>query len=79
MRAHGAMPQATAIEPLSPRDALMELVASAFRIDTSDQAMLAREFQHLDRIARVVPLRRLWLSDDLQSTTAIAAVLADLP
>jgi hypothetical protein len=79
MRAHGAMPQATAIEPLSPRDALIELVASAFRIDTSDQAMLAREFQHLDRIARVVPLRRLWLSDDLQSTTAIAAVLADLP
>jgi hypothetical protein len=79
IRAYGAMPQATAIEPLSPRDALMELVASTFRIDTSDQAMLAREFQHLDRIARVVPLRRLWLSDDLESTMAIAAVLADLP
>lgn len=53
------------IEPLSMRDAFMELVEFAFRLDLTDQAMILRQMRVLERVAREVPVRRLRLPDDL--------------
>ena len=53
------------IEPLSVRDAFMELVEFAFRLDLSDQAMILRQMRVLERVAIEVPIKRLRLPDDL--------------
>lgn len=53
------------IEPLSIRDAFMELVETAFRLDLTDQVMILRQMRVLERVAREVPVRRLRLPDDL--------------
>ena len=53
------------MEPLSIRDAFVELISYAFRLDLSDQAMLLRQMQVFERVANEVPVRRLHLSNDL--------------
>lgn len=53
------------IEPLSMRDAFMELVACAFRLDLTNQAMILRQMRVLERVAKEVPVKRLRLPEDL--------------
>ncbi|MFA5915498.1 MAG: hypothetical protein WC830_18295 [Burkholderiales bacterium] len=67
------------IEPLSIRDAFMELVSYAFRLDLTDQAMILRQMQFLERVAREVPLKRLRLPADLAALPAVREmILQDL-
>lgn len=66
------------LEPLSTRAAFMELVDATFRLDAVDRDMLTREFRFWERAALTVPMRRLWLDDDLNSLNAREAVLRDL-
>jgi hypothetical protein len=71
-------PNPRPLEVLTAREAFMELVAATFRLDVTDRSMLAREFHVFERVIRSVPMRRLWLTDDLFSETACKAVLEDL-
>jgi hypothetical protein len=66
------------LEPVPAREAFMELVAATFRLDITDRSALAREFLVCERVTRSVPMRRLWLTDDLFSETAREAVLEDV-
>lgn len=74
----GRGPSSRVLEPIAAREAFMELVAATFRLDITDRGMLAREFLVLGRVARSVPMRRLWLTDDLLSEAAREAVLQDV-
>ena len=47
------------IEKLSPRDSFMALVRCAFRLDITDQQMLARQFRFLKRVTSTISVRRL--------------------
>ena len=67
------------IEPLSIRDAFMELVEFAYRLDLSDQAMILRQMRVLERVALEIPVRRLRLPDDLGALPAAREmILQDL-
>jgi hypothetical protein len=66
------------LEPLTARAAFMELVDATFRLDAIDREMLTREFRFWEKVALTVPMRRLWLEDDLRSPIVRAAVLRDL-
>ena len=66
------------LEPLAPRAAFMELVDATFRLDATDRVMLTREFRFWERTALSVPMRRLWVADDLFSASARESVLADM-
>lgn len=68
-----------AIESLSVRDAFMELVEFAFRLDLSDRTMMLRQMDVLERVALEVPVRRLHLPDDLGALAqARRMILQDL-
>lgn len=72
-------PDAPEIEPLSARDALIELVNAAYRLDLLDRDRLTGEFRFLERVALRVPMRRLRIPDDFAALPAVhAAVLSDL-
>jgi len=64
-----------AIEPLSVRAAFMELVECAFRLDLSDQSMILRQMQVLERVAKEVPVKRLRLPDDLGILPAVREMI----
>ncbi|MBE0614407.1 MAG: hypothetical protein IH604_12125 [Burkholderiales bacterium] len=67
------------IEPLSIRDALVELISYTFRLDLTDQTMILRQMRVLERVAREVPVRRLHLPDDLGLLPEVRAlILQDL-
>jgi len=67
------------ILPLSVRDAFMELVSYAFRLDLSDQAMILRQMQFLERVAEKVPVKRLRLPRKLAALVpAQELILRDL-
>ncbi|MEK7435722.1 MAG: hypothetical protein AAB150_02425 [Pseudomonadota bacterium] len=67
------------IEPLSIRDALVELLSYTFRLDLTDQTMILRQMRVLERVAREVPVRRLRLPDDLKLLPAARElILQDL-
>ena len=67
------------IEPLSMRDAFMELVGCAFRLDLTDQAMILRQMRVLERVAKEVPVKRLRLPEDLgMLPAACELILQDL-
>jgi len=51
--------ESVSIAPVSPRQALMELVEAAFRLDIRDRAMLARQFTFLARVVARVPAAAL--------------------
>jgi hypothetical protein len=53
------------VEPLGGGEALAEVLEAAFRLDIEDKAMLGRQFEFFSRLVRRVPVRRLWMSDDL--------------
>jgi hypothetical protein len=70
---------AAKVEPVSPRDAFMELISASFPLDFRDQRMLARHFRAMQRVAGTVPMRRLIVPDNLSALDAVrGAVLADL-
>ena len=67
------------IEPLSIRDAFVELISYAFRLDLTDQAMILRQMRVLERVANEVPVKRLRLPDDLGVLPAVRElILQDL-
>lgn len=67
------------IEPLSLRDAFMELIEYAFRLDLTDRAMILRQMRVLERVASKVPVKRLRLPNDLGILqTAREMILEDL-
>lgn len=75
----GGEPATPRIERLSRREGLVELIASAFRLDIADRAMLARQFCFLARVASRVPVRRLRIPHDFAALPAVrASILADL-
>lgn len=53
------------IEPLSMRDAFMELVKCAFRLDLTDHAMILRQMRVLERVVKEVAVRRLRIPETL--------------
>jgi hypothetical protein len=69
---------AAKLERLTARETLMELVDETFRLDPTDEAMLAEEFRFWERVALAVPARRLRIGRDLSSTEAREQVLEDL-
>jgi len=65
--------------PLFPRDALMELVKHAYRLDIADRQALGQEFEILARVAALLPLYRLSFPRDFSLLPAVRdAILADL-
>ena len=70
---------AARIEPLCGRDAFMEIVSSAFVMDVTDAATLARHFRFVERLIEMVPVRRLRLPNGFARLPDVrAAVLSDL-
>jgi len=73
------VPDAVLIQELDPGDALMGLVKAAYRLDTTDRAMLLRQFQFLSRVAESVPVKRLVIPDEYSALAGVrAAILQDL-
>jgi len=67
------------IEKLSPRDSFMALVRCAFRLDITDQKMLARQFHFLKRLAARISVRRLSFPRKFDLLPALQeAILKDL-
>jgi hypothetical protein len=54
------------IERLDGGPASAEVLEAAYRLDIEDKAMLSRQFEFFSRLASRVPVRRLWMPDDLQ-------------
>lgn len=77
-RASGAHARRAGVESMRARDAVMELVSSTFRFDERDRRAMRRELQLWVQLARAVPTRRLWAGEQVESTAACEAVLADL-
>lgn len=67
------------IEVISRREAFIILVTSGFRLDITDRTMMARQFDFLERVAMLVPVRRLHVPEDFSALSAIRdTILADL-
>jgi hypothetical protein len=67
------------IEPIEPREALIDLLSSSFLLDFADPEMLARHFQLMEKVAARVPVKRLKVPNDLSALSAVREqVLADL-
>ncbi len=74
-----AAASAPCIERLSRRDAFVELLASSHRLDTTDHAVLVRQFDFFERVVAEIPVCRLHLLTDFAALSASReAVLADL-
>lgn len=65
------------IEPFSIRDAFMELVEFAFRLDLTDQAMILRQMRVLERVAKEVPVKRLRVPDNLAALPAARELILE--
>ena len=71
--------QAITIEPLSAREAFIELVSYCFKLEIDNRDVLAREFQLLNRIAQLPLFYRLTYRHDFAQLPAVqAAVLEHL-
>ncbi len=67
------------IQHLPARESLLVLIRSAFRLDTTDRATLARQFRFLSRVVSEVTVRRLVFPRKLEVLRAIReTILADL-
>ena len=53
------------IERLDGGQASAEVLEAAYRLDIEDKAMLSRQFGFFSRLASRVPVRRLWMPDNL--------------
>jgi len=77
--ADGAAPEVPAIEPLTAREAFVELFEYSFRLDAADRAMIERQMGLLERVAREVPVKRLRIPGHYQALAAARdLVLRDL-
>jgi hypothetical protein len=65
------------MEALSPRDACMELLGYGMRLDTTDPEMLAREFDFAQYAANHIPMKRLWLPNNLRALGAVREMIED--
>jgi hypothetical protein len=65
------------IEAVSPRDAFIELVRHAFRLDIGDRTMLARQFRSLQRLVERVSICRLIYPRNFDHLQLVAAAIAD--
>jgi hypothetical protein len=71
--------QVITIAPLSPRDAFMELVRHAYRMDITDVGRLRKEFECLGRVAAFPRVCRLTFPRDFSLLPAIrTAILENL-
>jgi hypothetical protein len=71
--------KAVNISPLPPREAFMELVRYAFKLDITDRERLSEEFECLDRLVALPLLYRLAFPRDLSRLSAVReAILEDL-
>jgi hypothetical protein len=67
------------IDELSARESFAQLLRSTYRLDTTDSAMLSREFRALHSLIGRVPVRRLEIPSDFEALPAARdIVLADL-
>jgi hypothetical protein len=67
------------IEPISPRDALLELVQASFPLDITDSETLARHFRFMERVAETVPISRLVMPHGFDQLPRVReAVLRDI-
>ena len=67
------------ITPLAPRDVLMALIGSAFRLDITDRHMITRQLQFFARVHARIPVRGLTLPDSYASLPAVRnAIVQDL-
>jgi hypothetical protein len=53
------------VERLDGGQASAEVLEAAYRLDIEDKAMLSRQFGFFSRLASRVPVRRLWMPDNL--------------
>jgi hypothetical protein len=65
------------VEPLAPREGLMELVQNTYVNYLLDAAMRVREFEVLGRLVRRVPLRRVVPHEDPASLAALCRVIRE--
>ena len=68
---------APSIEQISPVAALQELIGATFRLETDNPAILRREFIILNEVARRVPMRRLYVPNDMSMLPAVCAAVLD--
>ena len=67
------------IEPLSERDAFIELIRHTFRLDPCDRIHLANEMERLARLSQVVSVRRLHVPRRFENLSSVRkSVLLDL-
>jgi hypothetical protein len=65
------------IESVPRRDAFIQLVRHAFRLDTGDRTMLARQFRSLQRLVKRVSICRLIYPRNFDHLQLLAAAIAD--
>lgn len=65
------------IDVAPDREALMELVRYAVRLDIGDRQLLLRRFRHLQRVVECVPICRLTYPRNLAHLQVVAAAIAD--
>jgi len=75
--AGGASSAKPRMEALSRRDACMELINYGMRLDSTDPELLAREFDFAQYAANHIPMKRLWLPNDLRALDAVREVIED--
>ena len=67
------------VEAIDGREAVMALVSSVFPFDITDRKVLARQFEFFERVATLVPARRLRVPEDFAALAAVReAIFADL-
>jgi hypothetical protein len=67
------------VEAIPGGEAFMSLVTSVFRLDITDRGLLARQFDFFERVASLVPIRRLHVSPEFSALPALReAIFADL-
>jgi hypothetical protein len=65
------------IQAAPAREAFIELVRHAFRLDVGDRKMLTRQFRSLQRLVEHVPICRLTYPRDFAHLQAVAGAIAD--
>jgi len=69
--------QAPFVEPVSPQEGLIELVANTYVNYLLDRAMRAREFELLGRLIRRIPVRRVVPHEDPTRFPALCQAIVD--
>ncbi|HEY6421202.1 MAG TPA: hypothetical protein VIX59_19565 [Candidatus Binataceae bacterium] len=67
--------EAPSIAELSAREVFAQLLRTTYRLDTTDQAMLRREFKALHSLVDRIPVRRLHLPSDFDALPAVREIV----